>query len=62
MNDEKCPQCGSGTHFLLGHLGDVDWFRCRQCGWQWTVPNEETVTEVEPEEGVSSLPVHCTEE
>jgi rubredoxin len=30
-----CPQC-SGEPWLLGELGRLMWYRCRQCGWQWS--------------------------
>jgi len=31
-----CPMCG-GFGCLLGRLGDTDWFRCRQCGMEYTL-------------------------
>ena len=37
--DEFCPQCG-GDPTLIGKLGNLDWFRCRQCGWEWSAPAE----------------------
>ena len=29
-----CPQCG-GAGGLLGHLGTLAHYRCRDCGWGW---------------------------
>lgn len=34
-----CPQCGGQGNFL-GTLGTRDHFRCRQCGWEFSVPRE----------------------
>ena len=31
MNSPKCPVC-SGLGVLLGALGNLRWFRCRDCG------------------------------
>jgi len=30
-----CPKCG-GFGGYLGALGALDWFRCIQCGWQFS--------------------------
>lgn len=30
-NPARCPRC-SGSGFLLGSLGCLRWFRCRDCG------------------------------
>lgn len=31
-----CPECNSlGVHTPLGTLGDLDWFRCRFCGFDF---------------------------
>lgn len=29
-----CPAC-DGEATLLGTLGALDWYRCRQCGAEW---------------------------
>lgn len=34
-----CPMCG-GPAPLLGTLGMKDWFRCRNCGWEFAVDAE----------------------
>lgn len=36
----RCPTCGSRLHILLGRLGRLLWYRCRDCGIDWnrTVP------------------------
>lgn len=34
-----CPTCG-GEPILMGCLGDLDWFRCRACGWEWSMPDD----------------------
>ena len=31
----RCPMC-YGAPTLLGELGRHRWFRCRDCGWDWT--------------------------
>jgi tRNA(Ile2) C34 agmatinyltransferase TiaS len=30
----ECPVCGG----IGQHLGP-EWWRCRQCGWDWTIPS-----------------------
>ncbi len=30
---EHCEMCG-GPAVSMGFLGDVEWFRCRNCGWE----------------------------
>jgi hypothetical protein len=30
----KCPMC-SGPAMLLGVLGLLRWFKCRNCGWEF---------------------------
>ncbi len=30
----RCPMC-PGHGIELGGLGDVNYFRCRVCGWEW---------------------------
>lgn len=34
----ECTEC-SGTAYSIGFLGNVQWFRCRQCGME--VCNED---------------------
>lgn len=37
-----CPACEQdGPHTLLGALGRRLWLRCRYCGIDFNVPNEE---------------------
>lgn len=38
---EPCPVC-QGEGCYLGHLGAIEWFRCRQCGYDFHLhPKEE---------------------
>lgn len=32
-----CPQC-NGPGVLMGALGTLDHYRCRDCGWSYSVP------------------------
>lgn len=39
----NCPGCG-GALYLLGRLARLWWYRCRDCGWEFsteTAPPEE---------------------
>lgn len=41
MNDDEypyCPSCG-GVGFWLGQLGILTWFRCRDCGGEFSQEN-----------------------
>ena len=40
-----CEQCGSTTLISLGVLGDLEHFRCRDCGWEQS--ESYTVEDVE---------------
>jgi tRNA(Ile2) C34 agmatinyltransferase TiaS len=33
---QRCPTC-EGVGIGLGHLGALDWFRCRDCGSEFSV-------------------------
>ncbi len=35
MKNPECPYC-SGLGMLLGGLGMLTWFRCRDCGGQFS--------------------------
>lgn len=35
----SCPQC-DGPGLPLGALGTTVWFRCWNCGWQFSVKDE----------------------
>ena len=35
-----CPQC-HGLGCLLGRLGRLVWYRCRACGWEFSVSAAE---------------------
>jgi hypothetical protein len=37
-----CSMCG-GPSVFLGTVGDVTYFRCRNCGWGWGVWRELTL-------------------
>ena len=32
MNEATCPCCDSDAAVFIGTLGSLDWFRCRDCG------------------------------
>ena len=34
-DDNECPQC-AGESRLLGQLGRIEHFRCKQCGWEFS--------------------------
>ncbi len=51
----QCPTCG-GDGVPLGTLGKLDHFRCRHCGMQFNVPNEDEPEE-EPGRPTMSIPV-----
>lgn len=38
-----CPHCISAVVTLLGTLGSLHWFRCRDCGVDFNVPAETDV-------------------
>jgi len=39
IENPTCPKCG-GPGALLGQLGNLWWFRCRDCGWEFSTPVE----------------------
>lgn len=41
-----CPMCG-GSPKLLGGFGSNVWFRCCDCGWDWSAPASEVALEDE---------------
>ncbi len=47
--EPECPMC-SGQGVLLGGLGQLVHYRCRQCGWVFSQPVEE-----EPEEELDGI-------
>jgi hypothetical protein len=34
---EECPICG-GDCYILGNLGNLSWYRCRDCGMEFNIP------------------------
>jgi hypothetical protein len=36
---DQCPQC-TGQGAVMGALGNLDWFRCINCGWEWSVAKQ----------------------
>lgn len=49
---ETCLNC-DGEAYLLGTLGNLNWFRCRYCGSEFSIKKEvedETETERSSEE------------
>lgn len=40
MDDITCPACG-GEPSMLGFMGSRAWFRCRNCGWDFSVDESE---------------------
>lgn len=49
MNDNECPAC-NGQEEYLGTLGFLDWYRCINCGMQWSVESEFLLEEEEQNE------------
>lgn len=39
---QGCPQCGNPVKVLLGVLGNLTWYRCRGCGWEYDEPTNAT--------------------
>lgn len=37
----ECPQCRMEALVWLGTLGRLDWYRCRNCGWEVSMTEEE---------------------
>lgn len=37
----QCPACGSVITTLLGQLGHLVWFRCRLCGTDFSLLEED---------------------
>ena len=37
----ECPACEYGQGMLMGKLGSRAWFRCRDCGIEFNVNDEE---------------------
>ncbi len=45
-----CPVC-SGETIFLGQLGNLEWYRCRNCGLEFNIHvNYKDIDEVDPEE------------
>ncbi len=41
LTDAECPECANDVHNEhLGTLGYRDYFRCRDCGWDWSTLNK----------------------
>jgi len=42
LENPACPRCG-GPGVPMGTLGKLEWFRCRNCGWDFSVssPTED---------------------
>lgn len=36
----QCPMCG-GEGMSMGRMGRKTWYRCRQCGWQFSEEGDE---------------------
>jgi tRNA(Ile2) C34 agmatinyltransferase TiaS len=37
---EHCEMCG-GPAMSMGILGDAEWFRCRNCGWENSIDRQD---------------------
>lgn len=38
----QCPMCANHTDIEgLGPLGDLIWYKCRSCGWQFNIPYDD---------------------
>ena len=40
FNSELCPVC-DGESFCIGALGDLEWFRCKDCGIEFNISRGE---------------------
>ena len=41
MHNDNCPACGNDeNNTLLGTLGHLDHYRCRDCGWLFNTEAE----------------------
>ena len=49
MSEPSCPACDSFDATFLGTLGRLDHLRCRDCGMDYSVSNEEDEVEDEPD-------------
>lgn len=47
LEDPTCTECGSGFALFIGILGQRAWFKCRACGWIFSI--KEAVAEVAEE-------------
>lgn len=47
MIHAACPVCG-GVGVMLGFMGKLIWFRCRYCGWEFSITLSEA-SDPEPE-------------
>lgn len=57
---ETCPYCGGGWAYELGNLGKSRWFRCRDCGSDFSlspVTQDESPATVQPR---SERPISTT--
>ena len=43
MPGETCPEC-NGPGVFMGSLGRLDWFRCRNCGMEFSQEDADAAT------------------
>lgn len=41
INPPSCPACNGTGPQTLGTLGSVAWMRCRDCGWDFKLEDQE---------------------
>jgi len=41
-----CPMC-NGPGAKLGNLGWMHWFRCIDCGWDFSIPSDALAEELD---------------
>ena len=59
---EHCPKCKGDQGTLLGRLGNLLWFRCRFCGWEFYIEFTPEVFEDNYENEFTSRGYHEAEE
>ena len=54
MDFVECPACEAElplTDVLLGSLGGLVWYRCRNCGWEWSGDPDQLLDDDGPYQG-----------
>jgi rubredoxin len=48
MPEYTCPACSSPDYFYIGTLGNMDWFRCADCGTEFSAEHDQNEAHDEP--------------